>query len=111
VVRGGVARGAGALGACGAGALGACGAGWRAAAVSGAVAVRDSVRSRLPAERSVSGPAAVMTGMTLVIAHIGGIPVEETVAGFGPVVAVAGGCCIATLRARWRRVRGMDRED
>jgi len=43
--------------------------------------------------------------MTLVIAHIGGIPVEETVAGFGPVVAVAGGCCIATLRARWRRAR------
>ena len=49
--------------------------------------------------------------MTLVIAHIGGIPVEETMAGFGPVVAVAGGCCIATLRARWRRVRGLDRED
>jgi hypothetical protein len=49
--------------------------------------------------------------MTLVIAHIGGIPVEETMAGFGPVVAVAGGCCIATLRARWRRMRGLDRQD
>ena len=60
--------------------------------------------------RSVSGPNAVVTGMTLVIAHIGGIPVEETVAGFAPVVAVAGGCCIATLRARWRRVRGLDRD-
>jgi hypothetical protein len=43
--------------------------------------------------------------MTMVIAHIAGLPVEETVAGFAPVVAVAG-CCIATLRARWRRVRG-----
>src|SRR6185312_11463184 len=29
--------------------------------------------------RSVSAPNAVVTGMTLVIAHIGGIPVEETV--------------------------------
>jgi hypothetical protein len=52
-----------------------------------------------------------MTNMTTVMAHIAGIPVEETVAGFAPVVAVAGGCCIATLRARWRRVRGLDHED
>jgi hypothetical protein len=56
--------------------------------------------------RAVSGPAGVSTGMTLVIAHIAGIPVEETVAGFAPVVAVAGGCCIATVRAKSRRVRG-----
>ena len=41
-----------------------------------------------------------------VIAHIGGIPVEETVATFAPVVAVAGGCCVATVRARLRRLRG-----
>ena len=49
--------------------------------------------------------------MTLVLAHIAGIPVEETVAGFAPVVAVAGGCCIATLRAKWRRVRGEREQD
>jgi len=73
---------------------------------------RSAGRSRRrPATRSVSGPATVIGRMTLVIAHIGGIPIEETVAGFGPVVAVAGGCCVATLRARWRRVRGLDRED
>jgi hypothetical protein len=41
-----------------------------------------------------------------VLAHIAGIPVEETVASFMPVVAVAGGCCVATLRARLRRIRG-----
>jgi hypothetical protein len=39
-------------------------------------------------------------------AHIAGLPVEETVATFAPVVAVAGSCCVATLRARLRRVRG-----
>jgi hypothetical protein len=41
-----------------------------------------------------------------VIAHIGGIPVEETVATFAPVVAVAGGCCVASVRSRLRRLRG-----
>jgi len=41
-----------------------------------------------------------------VLAHIGGIPVEETVATFAPVVAVAGGCCVASVRARLRRLRG-----
>jgi hypothetical protein len=41
-----------------------------------------------------------------VLAHIAGLPVEETVASFAPVVAVAGGCCAATLRARLRRTRG-----
>jgi hypothetical protein len=42
----------------------------------------------------------------IVMAHIAGIPVEETVASFAPVVAVAGGCCVATVRARLRRLRG-----
>jgi len=41
-----------------------------------------------------------------VMAHIGGIPVEETVATFAPVLAVAGGCCVASVRARLRRIRG-----
>jgi hypothetical protein len=45
-----------------------------------------------------------------VIAHIGGIPVEETIASFAPVVAVASGCCVATVRARLRRIRGRDVE-
>jgi hypothetical protein len=40
-----------------------------------------------------------------VLAHIAGLPVEETVASFVPVLAVAGGCCVATLRARLRRLR------
>jgi hypothetical protein len=41
-----------------------------------------------------------------VLAHIAGLPVEETIATFAPVVAVAGGCCAATLRARLRRMHG-----
>ena len=86
---------------------GALGAPVGRAARGGCLPVRSG---QLSAERSVSRPPAVIAGMTLVIAHIGGIPVEETVAGFAPVVAVAGGCCIATLRARWRRVRGLDPE-
>jgi hypothetical protein len=39
-------------------------------------------------------------------AHVAGLPIEETVATFAPVVALAGGCCVATLRARLRRMRG-----
>ena len=53
-----------------------------------------------------SGPGPSHMDMT-VIAHIAGIPVEEAVAGFAPVVAVAGGCCVASLRARVRRLRGV----
>jgi hypothetical protein len=41
----------------------------------------------------------------LPLAHIAGVPVEETVASFVPVLAVAGGCCVATVRARLRRLR------
>jgi len=41
----------------------------------------------------------------LPFAHIAGVPVEETVASFVPVIALAGGCCVATVRARLRRVR------
>ena len=65
--------------------------------------------------RSVRGAGGVCTCMSChfaavpvvpVLAHIAGLPVEETVASFAPVVAVAGGCCVATLRARLRRMRG-----
>ena len=38
-------------------------------------------------------------------AHIAGVPVEETMASFVPVLALAGGCCVATVRARLRRMR------
>src|SRR3954468_4198949 len=60
--------------------------------------------------RGTSGDDSRATGRSLmgmaVIAHIAGIPVEETVATFAPVVAVAGGCCVARLRASLRRIRG-----
>ena len=39
-------------------------------------------------------------------AHIAGVPVEETLATFVPFVALAGGCCVASVRARVRRLRG-----
>jgi hypothetical protein len=34
------------------------------------------------------------------VAHIAGIPVEETLLSFGPVVAVAGGAALVWLRER-----------
>jgi uncharacterized membrane protein len=39
------------------------------------------------------------------LAHIAGMPVEETVASFGPVLLVAGGGFVAALRARLARMR------
>ena len=41
----------------------------------------------------------------VVFAHIAGMPVEETVASFGPVLLLAGGGCVAALRARLARLR------
>jgi hypothetical protein len=42
--------------------------------------------------------------MSAPFAHVGGVPVEEIVASFGPVLFMAGAMA-ATLRTRWRRVR------
>lgn len=39
------------------------------------------------------------------LAHIAGIPVEETLLSFGPVGAVAAGAVVASARARARRLR------
>jgi hypothetical protein len=42
-----------------------------------------------------------------VIAHIGGIPLEETLLSAAPVLFLTGSCWIATLRSRIeRRSRG-----
>ena len=41
----------------------------------------------------------------VVFAHIAGMPVEETVATFGPVLLVAGGGFVAAVRARLARIR------
>jgi hypothetical protein len=41
-------------------------------------------------------------------AHIGGIPIEETLAPFGPALLVAFGVAWAQLRARLRRGLGSD---
>ena len=38
-------------------------------------------------------------------AHVGGIPIEETVVSLGPVLLVAFGVASANLRARLRRGR------
>jgi hypothetical protein len=38
-------------------------------------------------------------------AHVGGIPIEETLASFGPALLVAFGVAWAKLRTRLRRVR------
>jgi hypothetical protein len=37
--------------------------------------------------------------------HVAGFPIEEALASFGPVLLLAGGAALATLRARLRRVR------
>ena len=39
------------------------------------------------------------------LAHVGGIPIEETLASFGPALLVAFGVASAQLRARLRRMR------
>jgi hypothetical protein len=43
--------------------------------------------------------------MGLPLAHIGGIPIEETLASLTPALLVAFGAASATLRARLRRAR------
>jgi hypothetical protein len=40
-----------------------------------------------------------------VIAHVGGLPIEETLGSFGPALLVGFGVAWAKLRARLRRVR------
>ena len=42
--------------------------------------------------------------MTLIVAHIAGIPVEETLAMAVPVLGAASAAIIATLRAHRRRI-------
>jgi hypothetical protein len=39
------------------------------------------------------------------LAHVGGIPIEETLGSLGPALLVAFGMAWAKLRARLRRVR------
>ena len=36
----------------------------------------------------------------MMFAHVAGVPVEETLAAFGPVLAVSVSACVAWLRAR-----------
>ena len=42
--------------------------------------------------------------MPVPLAHIGGMPVEETVGSFGPALFIALGAAVATVRARLRPV-------
>jgi hypothetical protein len=41
----------------------------------------------------------------VILAHVGGIPIEETVAMYGPVLLLAAGAASARVRAVWRRQR------
>jgi hypothetical protein len=41
--------------------------------------------------------------MSVPFAHIAGIPIEETLGSFGPVLLLALTATTATVRARWRR--------
>jgi uncharacterized membrane protein len=43
------------------------------------------------------------------VAHVGGLPLEETLASFGPALLVGIGVAWAQLRARLRRVRSRAR--
>jgi hypothetical protein len=49
--------------------------------------------------------------LPLPFGHIAGIPVEETLLSFGPVVAVAGGAASVWLRERLRRPNDDTGED
>jgi hypothetical protein len=42
--------------------------------------------------------------MAVILAHIAGIPIEETLAMAVPVLGAAGAAIIATLRSRRRRI-------
>jgi hypothetical protein len=44
--------------------------------------------------------------VTALLAHIGGVPVEETFGALGPAVLVLFGAATVNLRARWRERRG-----
>jgi hypothetical protein len=43
--------------------------------------------------------------ISLPLAHIGGLPIDETLGSLGPALLVAFGAASANLRARLRRVR------
>jgi hypothetical protein len=45
------------------------------------------------------------------VAHVGGVPIEETLGFYGPTLLLAFGAASATLRARWGRVRSRRRLD
>jgi hypothetical protein len=45
------------------------------------------------------------------LAHIAGMPVEETIASLGPALLLTFGAASATLRARLRRARSSARQD
>jgi hypothetical protein len=47
--------------------------------------------------------------MDLPLAHIAGIPVEETIGSFGPALLIALGAAMATLRLRRMPSRGRTR--
>jgi hypothetical protein len=46
----------------------------------------------------------------MVLAHIAGIPIEETALSFGPVIAAGGGIATLKLRERFARRRGRGRQ-
>jgi hypothetical protein len=43
------------------------------------------------------------------VAHIAGVPVEETLGMLGPIAATVIGAATVTLRSRWRRLRNGER--
>jgi hypothetical protein len=47
--------------------------------------------------------------MGLPLAHIGGIPIEETLGSYGPVLLLAAGVATAWLSARMRHLRARKR--
>ena len=44
--------------------------------------------------------------MGIPIAHVAGIPIEETIGIYGPALLLAFGAACTIVRARFRRVRG-----
>ncbi len=47
--------------------------------------------------------------MVLPIAHVGGIPIEETIGMYAPALLLTAGAATASLRARYRRLSGRRR--
>ena len=70
-----------------------------------AARARSQLRRAVARTRPVPAPAGLYDGrMAVIVAHIAGIPIEETLAMAIPVLGAASAAIIATLRSHRRKL-------